>query len=75
MKKMKLVLILTLSLFLMIIVVQNTTSVQGRFLWFTAEMPVILLLVVTAAVGFVLGLIVTMFMKNSTKSKSYTSKY
>ena len=70
MKKMKLVLILTLSLFLMIIVVQNTTSVQGRFLWFTAEMPVILLLVVTAAVGFVLGLIVTMFMKNSTKSKS-----
>ena len=69
MKKIKLALILALSLSLMLVVVQNTTSVQGRFLWFTAEIPVILLLIFTAVGGFILGLIVAMFVKNGAKSK------
>ena len=69
MKTVKLVLILVLSLALVLVVIQNTASVQGRFLWFTAEMPAILLLFLTAAGGFVLGLFVALFVKSGAKSK------
>ena len=55
------VMILTLSVALVLVVVQNTTLVEGRFLWFAAEVPVILLLVLTAAGGFILGLVVAIF--------------
>jgi uncharacterized integral membrane protein len=70
MKKAKLVLVLILSLFLVLIVAQNTATVQGHFLWLTAEMPVIVLLLLTAAIGFMLGLIVALFAGNTTKSGS-----
>jgi uncharacterized integral membrane protein len=61
MKKVKLAAILALSIVLLLIVAQNTAPVQGYFLWFTAEMPVIVLLLLTAAIGFMLGLIVAFF--------------
>jgi uncharacterized integral membrane protein len=68
MNKVKLVSILALSLILLLIVVQNTAPVQGHFLWFTAEMPVIVLLLLTAAIGFMLGLIVALFAQSGTRS-------
>ncbi len=58
MRKIKLVLIFGVSLALLLIVIQNTTPVQTRFLWFSGEAPVILLLVLTGAGGFILGLLV-----------------
>jgi len=61
MRKTKLAILLVLSMALVLVVVQNTTLVQGRFLWFAAEVPVILLLVLTTAGGFVLGLLVAIF--------------
>jgi uncharacterized integral membrane protein len=70
MKKLKLALILVISLFLALVVVQNTTPVQGRFLWFTAEVPAIILLFLTVAGGFILGLLVAMLIKPGAKQES-----
>lgn len=69
MKTVKLFFILALSLTLALVVVQNYTPIQARFLWFTAEVPVIVLLFLTAAGGFVLGLLVSIFMKSDAKSE------
>ena len=69
MKTAKLIFFLVVSLALMLVAVQNRTSVQGHFLWFTAEVPTILLLFLTAAGGFVLGLLVALFVKSGAKSK------
>ncbi len=50
---------------------QNTAPVQARFLWLTAQMPVVvLLLLITAAGGFVAGLLVTILVMSGAKSKS-----
>ncbi len=70
MKTVKLVFVLMISIALVLVVVQNTVPVQAHFLWFTTEMPVILLLFLTAAGGFVLGLIVALIVRRGSKSKS-----
>lgn len=69
MKTIKQVLVLTISIALVLVVVQNTAPIQARFLWFTTEMPMILLLFLTAAGGFILGLIVALLSKGGTKHK------
>lgn len=61
MSKIKLGLIIGLSLVLLLVVIQNTNSVQARFLWLSGEVPVILLLVLTGFGGFILGLLVALF--------------
>jgi uncharacterized integral membrane protein len=53
--------VVAIGLVLLLLVVQNTDPVRARFLWYSAEMPVILLLAVTAAGAFALGLLVAMF--------------
>jgi uncharacterized integral membrane protein len=76
-KNAKLALILGLSLALVLVVIQNTTPVQGRFLWFSAEVPVILLLVLTTAGGFILGLLVAIFYQKERKPappREYTER-
>lgn len=67
MRRAKLVLIVGLSLALMMVIVQNTSPVLGRFLWFSAEVPAILLLVLTAVGGFVLGLLVAIYYQREKK--------
>jgi uncharacterized integral membrane protein len=69
MRRIKLVILLTLGLALALLVVQNTAPTQARFLWLTAEVPVILLLFLAAAGGFVSGLLVAVFVKSGAKSK------
>lgn len=69
MKTVKLILVLTISIALLLVVVQNTAPIQARFLWFSTELPVILLLFFTTAGGFVLGLIAAILMRSGTKSK------
>ncbi|TVR67860.1 MAG: LapA family protein [Spirochaetaceae bacterium] len=61
MRKVKLGVIVGLSLALVLVVMQNTGPIQGRFLWFSAEVPAILLLVLAVAGGFILGLLVANF--------------
>ncbi len=67
MRRMKLALILGLSLALVLVVVQNTSPIEGRFLWFSAEVPAILLLVLTTTGGFILGLLVAIFYQREKK--------
>ena len=68
MKGIKLAFLLTLSLALALVVIQNTAPVQARFLWFTAEVPAIVLLFLTAAAGFISGLLVALLIRGSAKS-------
>jgi len=51
MKTVKLIVILAVSLALVLVVAQNRAPVQTSFLWFNAEMPAILLLLLTGAGG------------------------
>ena len=51
MKTIKLVLLLMLAVALVAVVIQNTATIQVRFLWPTGEVSGILLLFLTAAGG------------------------
>lgn len=64
MKKLKLAIVLMLSLVLVLLVVQNTASVQAHFLGFTTEMSLVVLLFLTGALGFVSGLVLGFLLKN-----------
>jgi uncharacterized integral membrane protein len=67
MKKAKLIAILVIVCALVVVIVQNRSPVQAHFLFIAVEMPVILLLALTAALGFVLGLLAAFY--NSPRSK------
>jgi uncharacterized integral membrane protein len=69
METFRLIVILTLSLVIALAVAQNTAQFQAHFLWFTVEMPAILLLFLMAVGGFVLGLLVALFMRGGAQSK------
>ncbi len=64
MRKVKLAIVLVLSLVLVLLVVQNTESVQAHFLGFTTEMSLVVLLFLTGAIGFVSGLILGFLLKS-----------
>lgn len=68
MKTMKLVLLLVLTVSLLVVGLQNTAPMHMRFFWLTGEAPAVLLLVVTAAGGFVLGLLVALIVRSGAKS-------
>jgi len=68
MKKAKLMAILVIVCALVVVIIQNRAPVQAHFLFVAVEMPVILLLVLTAALGFVLGLLAAFY--NSPKAKA-----
>ena len=62
MKKAKLIIAIVLAVLCLIIVLQNTTSVDTRFLFVTITMPRAVLLLSTAAIGFALGVLVSLIM-------------
>ncbi len=64
MKKLKLAIVLTLILVFVVLVIQNTGSVQAHFLGFTTEMSLVVLLFLTAAIGLVSGLILGFLLKS-----------
>ena len=68
MNKVKWTIVLILILILVIIVVQNTASVQANILWFSTEMSLVVLLFLTAAIGFVSGLVLGLLFKNKNRS-------
>jgi uncharacterized integral membrane protein len=73
MQKLKLVLIAVLVLFLVLIIAQNTHPIPVRFLWFLAEISAIVLLVLTATGGAVLGLLVAVFVLGK-REKNHSSQ-
>lgn len=58
MKRAKLIAILVIAILLGIVVLQNTGTVETKFLFISVRMPQVLLLLVTAGAGFSLGLLV-----------------
>ena len=67
MKNLKVVLLWLLSIVFVLLIVQNTAPVRARFLWMTADVPIILLLLFAAAVGFISGLFIGLPMKSKNK--------
>jgi uncharacterized integral membrane protein len=68
MKKIKIIAILILVCALAVVIFQNRSPVQAHFLLITVEMPVILLLLLTAGLSFALGLLAALF--NNARGKA-----
>ncbi len=56
----KLVLTLVLAVLIATVALQNTGRVEARFLWLRAETPIVVILLVTSAAGFVMGVLVSL---------------
>lgn len=69
MRSVKLMLLLILVAALAAVVLQNQAAWQVRFLWLTGEVPGIVLLFLTAAVGFIAGITVALLVKPGAKPK------
>lgn len=69
MRKLKLAIVVVLSFVLIVLVAQNTASVQAHFLGFTTEMSLVVLLFLTGAMAFVAGLLFGFYLKGR-KGKS-----
>ncbi len=63
MKKMKLALVILFILALVLVILQNTIPVKASFLWFTGEIPLVVLLFLTTVGGFISGLLVSFLKK------------
>jgi uncharacterized integral membrane protein len=59
-KPWKVVALLILILIAVVIVLQNTETVETRVLFFSLRMPRAVLLLVATAIGFALGLVVSL---------------
>jgi uncharacterized integral membrane protein len=69
MKKMKIILISIFCIAIVLVILQNTARVQAHFLWFTAEISIIVLLFFTAVGGFLVGLLVALLKRGNAKPK------
>ena len=67
MKLAKLVLLLLLVVALAAAAVQNRSPWQVHFLWLTGEVPGIILLFLTAAAGFIMGITAALLVKRGPK--------
>ncbi len=74
MQRVKLAVLLLIGLGVLLVVIQNTAPVQARFLWMTAEIPAIVLLIGTAVAGFVAGLLVALLVKSGQRSRLKSGK-
>ncbi len=63
MKSIKLTLLLVLAIILAALVFQNQETWQVHFLWLTGEIPGIVLLFLTTAAGFIMGITAALLMK------------
>jgi uncharacterized integral membrane protein len=58
--RVKIGIIIGLSMLLLLLIVQNLVVIPGRFLWFSGDIPAVILLALSATVGFILGLFVAL---------------
>ncbi len=63
----KLISIIILVIILVIVIIQNRAPVQAHILFISIQMPLILLLIITTAIGFVIGVLVSMINKSKSK--------
>lgn len=61
MGRIKLILIVLLASFCLVVIMQNTASVETRLLFVTVTMPRAVLLFVTSITGFLAGVIVAVY--------------
>jgi uncharacterized integral membrane protein len=64
-KKKNVVFLWILSIVFVLLIVQNTAPVMAHFLWMTANVPVILLLLFAVAVGGIAGVLIGFSIKKS----------
>jgi len=70
MRKARIILIIVIVLLALIVSLQNTETVETKFLLLTVSMPRVLLLLLTFTLGFVGGMITASFiLKTSDKSR------
>jgi uncharacterized integral membrane protein len=69
MKTAKMVALTIIGVALVVLVLQNNAPVHARFLWLSAEVPVIVLLFLSALGGFVSGMIATLLLQRTPTSK------
>ena len=74
MRQVKFLLIAVLGIALGLIIGQNTGSIQGHFLWFSVDIPAILLFLLTSSVSFILGLLMPIFTRKKKKIEPETQK-
>ena len=67
MKKVKIIIIVIISLLALIVFLQNTEVVETRLLFMTIKMSRALLLILTFGLGFTAGLIVSYMLKKPGK--------
>jgi len=73
MKKVKVIVIIVISVLAFIIFLQNTESVETKILFMKVAMPRAILLISTFLVGFVAGTITTsLLLRKSGKKKTVT---
>ena len=69
MKNLKMIVLIVVSLLVLIVVLQNTQSVETKILFITITMPRAFLLFLTSLFGFVIGTIATLSFSNRGKKK------
>jgi uncharacterized integral membrane protein len=69
MKQAKFIAVIILALLCLIILLQNTATVETRILFITITMPRAVLLLTTTAIGFALGVLVSLIMCKKQKSQ------
>ena len=69
MKKTKLIAVIILALLCLIILLQNTATVETKILFITITMPRAVLLLTTTTIGFALGVLVSLIMCKKQKSQ------
>jgi len=69
MKSFKLLFLLVLVFALAAFVLQNQALWPVRFLWLVGEVPGIILLLLTAAAGFIVGITVALLIKSGNKQQ------
>lgn len=69
MKKVKLIAVFVLIILFLIIILQNTASVETKILFITLTMPQAVLLITTTSLGFALGVLVSLILCKKRKTK------
>jgi uncharacterized integral membrane protein len=72
MNRIKLIIIIVLAVIGIIVVLQNTSEVNTQILFMTITMPHAILLFITLLLGFVLGVLVSMFHAKAKELKGDT---
>ncbi len=69
MKKLKISAVLILCLALIAFIIQNTGHVSARFLWMSADVPVVVIIIIAAVGGFSAGLLLSLLSRDDLKKK------